>query len=93
VAGSAGHGADVMKSGNTNGYIGFEKTQLTRIEWMASYDALPPEQRKMLQDAPYNLNLKQGMSSFWFGEVIRRTKNESILKTWGSDHPEYRKDA
>jgi hypothetical protein len=79
-----------METVNKNGHIPFKPgPPRTRTIAMAMYDTLPPAQRQIMQDAPYNLTLTAIISPFWLNEAIRRAKNEGILKTYGSDHPEY----
>jgi hypothetical protein len=61
---------------------------------MAYYDTLPSEYRKLLQEAPYNIQIRPDVGLprlALLREQINNAKRESILKTYGPDHPNLEK--
>ena len=61
---------------------------------MAFYDNLPDAYRKILQEAPYNVQIRPDVGLprlALLKEQIEKAKRESILRTYGPNHPNLEK--
>jgi hypothetical protein len=76
---------------NNNGTIACvtRNTDIKSVQAMSLYDSMTPEMRKLLQDCPYNLISRYLLNPAIMAESIKRIKNDSILATYGEEHPEY----
>lgn len=80
---------------NAGGELAFQKTNMSTKEAFDVYDRLPPEARKVLQNAPYNVHLnvrtpqavKLLSNPIALRRTIRHAAVESALKTYGRTYP------
>lgn len=73
-------------------------TYVSSIEMWRTYDALPPELRAVLRNAPYDYFAGDFLKSFqaikdikesrnFFIDAIFKDRDKRILETYGPDHP------
>lgn len=74
---------------NNGGSIPVKEHSFTREQIMTAFDSMPYAMREVFRNSPYNLHIPYYVNSEWLQEKINRLKNESILATYGEDHPEY----
>ena len=82
-----------MATSNRGGVIPFARMKRELKKQMDAYDALPPDIRKALQEAPYNLNILPGKypSAAQVRASANRAKIAAIYHTYGPNHPEYQR--
>lgn len=66
-------------------------TERTTLEIMEHYDTLPLEVRRVLQNSPYNLNIKEGAKDTTpesLDRFIRNLVPREVTRVYGSSHPQ-----
>lgn len=73
---------------------------------MAEYDSLPPDIRKLIREAPYNMAINFSAAELYcmsqyswvvddmvvaFGDHLEEITRESVIQTYGHEHPQARK--
>lgn len=78
---------------NIGGVIDLDESKNTAEEFMARYDSLPPEVRKVVREAAFNLMPKEGtwgtlaQNVNTLEDTMRYAQRQSSRATYGANYP------